>query len=79
MDKKDHPSSQIALSQNQLVQWPHLNIASMKESSYFTLKIIFRVVSFVTETTLFEFCSVLYCLSLMLYFLDVFTAEKAIK
>lgn len=77
MGKKYHPSLQIAVSQNQLVQRPHLNIASRKESSHFELRVIFRVVSFVTETKLFEFCSILYRLSRRLCFLDVFTAEKA--
>lgn len=39
-----NPSHPIVLSQNRLVQWPHLNIANMKEISYFALKNIFRVV-----------------------------------
>lgn len=61
MDKKD-PSPQIELSQNQLAQWLHLNIANKKESSCFALKAIFRVVSFGKETKLFEFHKILYYL-----------------
>ena len=77
--QEEPPLPHIALSQNQLDRWPPWNIASMKESSYFALEITFGVVLFLTETKLFEFHIVLYCLSLRLCFLNVFTAEKAIK
>lgn len=78
IDKKDHPCPSNFTQQTSVSLVTTLKYHQYERELIFCTKNHFQI-SFVTETKLFEFHGVLYCLSLRPHFLDVFTAEKAIK